>query len=834
MPPTPNPSRTASAAARGRAAIIGLTGLACVLFLFGWWWVHRSIPPLDGRLTLAGLRAPVQVRFDSFAVPHVLARSDEDAWRTVGYLQARDRGWQMELYRRAASGRLSELLGKATIAIDRRFLTLGLRSAAEREWERATPRVRAAFEDYAAGVNAAIGVSGGKRPLEHQLLGLVPEPWTPVDSLAIGKLFAWRLGDNHTAELLRYSLLQELGPRALDLFPAPPEWAPTILETGQGRGVRGQGRKAPVIAPELHASQPTNPTNLTNLTNPTNPPNPPYPPGLEWLSPDARAMSNSWVIHGSRTASGRPILANDPHLLIEMPSVWWEVHVVSDGLNVAGVTIPGIPFIVIGHNARAGWGLTNVGADVQDFFVEQLDATRERYRVGDRWVPLMVRRHEIRVRGQSDPIAFDVRSTRHGPILNAEEWQEARPGDSAESTDLRETVLALKWDAIVEGVSAVAFHEMARAANWTEFVAAVRQFSAPAQNFVYADVDGNIGYAMSGLLPVRHGWDGVVPTPGWNVEADWQDSVGTAQLPAELNPASGRIVTANNEVSRHLPFVVTRDWVAPFRAQRIEALLGESRGLDIGAMMKVQADITSLSAGWILDHVELPDEIAELRAWDRRVDERPESMLYQAFEEALWRRTFADEMSAPLYDRFYRYAGNQRFAGLLSVAARADSPWFDDRRTPEAVETRPEIARRAARDALSSLEARFGSRPNWKWNEIHALKFSHALSGGGRVLDWIFSRGPIPMVGDTSTVNKTTINMRRRYETSEAASYRQILDIGGWDLSIAINTTGQSGHPRSPHYFDQNGLWRQGRYRALPFSREAVESATVSQLELVP
>ena len=824
----------ASTAARGRAVFLGLAGLAIVLFLFGWWWVHRSIPPLDGRLALAGLRAPVQVRFDGFAVPHVFARSDEDAWRTVGYLQGRDRAWQMELYRRAASGRLSELLGEATIAIDRRFLTLGLRSAAEREWQRATPRVRMALENYAAGVNAAIGVSGGKRPIEHQLLGLVPEPWTPVDSLAIGKLFAWRLGDNHTAELLRYSLLQDLGPRALDLFPMPPDWAPTILEPGQGRGVRGEGR-----TPGEHASGAYGvPRKSAKRERQTMDAGPwtmdQYPSGLGWLSPDARAMSNSWVVHGSRTASGRPILANDPHLLIEMPSVWWEVHVVSDRLNVAGVTIPGIPFVVIGHNARVGWGLTNVGADVQDFFVEQLDETRQRYRVADRWLPLVVRRHEIRVRGQSEPIRFDVRSTRHGPILNAEEWQEVRPGDSAESTDLRETVLALKWDAILEGVSAVAFHEMASAANWTEFVAAVRLFSAPAQNFVYADVEGNIGYAMSGLLPVRPGSDGSIPTPGWDMGTDWQGSVGVAQIPAELNPASGQIVTANNEVGRHLPFVVTRDWVAPFRAQRIAALLGESRALDIGAMMKIQADITSLSAGWILDHVELPDEIAELRTWNRRVDERPESTLYQAFEEALWRRTFADEMPPHLYDRFYRYAGNQRFAGLLSAIERADSPWFDDRRTGTAVESRADIARAAASDAVASLRARFGDRANWKWNEIHALKFSHALAGGGRVLDFFFSRGPIPVVGDTMTVNKTTTNMRRRYETSEAASYRQILDVGAWDRSLAVNTTGQSGHPRSPHYFDQNELWRQGRYRALPFTREAVEAATVSQLELVP
>src|SRR5687767_4689776 len=269
--------------ARGAAVFIAIIA---VLLSFGAWWVHRSIPPLTGRVTLSGLSAPVNVRFDKFAIPHVLARSDDDAWRAVGYLQGRDRLWQMELYRRAASGRLSELLGEATVAIDQRFLTLGLRLAAEREWARTPPDVRTAFENFSAGVNAAMAVSARQRPLEMQLLGLTPEPWTPIDSLAISKLFAWRLGENHRAELLRYALFQEMGPRALELFPGAQGWAPVILAPSKGQTAWGEEQRYR------------------------------YPPGLEWLSPDAHAMSNSWAIHGSRTASGRPILANDPHLAI--------------------------------------------------------------------------------------------------------------------------------------------------------------------------------------------------------------------------------------------------------------------------------------------------------------------------------------------------------------------------------------------------------------------------------------------------------------------------------------------------------------------------------------
>ena len=813
----------------------------------GRWWTRRVIPSLDGRTPVAGLHAEVDVRFDRFAIPHIYAASTNDAWVAVGYLQARDRLWQMELYRRAASGRLSELLGEGTLAIDERFLTLGLRRAAEVEWAHATPEVRAALERYASGVNAAIAAAGRwTRPLELQLLGVTPEPWTPIDSLAIGKLFAWRLGENHNAELLRYRLAQALGPRAAELLGAPPAWAPQILEDpemAQGTGHRAgaETRSGVVFNGPIRKRLPISFPDARGAETPSASERGWGPASIinDWLSADHHAASNSWVLSGARTASGRPLLANDPHLAIEMPSVWWEVHVVAGAqasqpavLNVSGVTIPGIPFVVIGHNDRIAWGLTNSGADVQDFFVERLDPARRHYLFHDAWLPVETVRHDIRVSGRAQPVPFEVRRTRHGPMLNADDWQDLFPGDRAQSA-LDDNALALKWDAVAEGESAGAFDALARAANWDDFVAAVRRFSAPSQNFVYADVDGGIGYALSGLLPVRAAGDGAEPAAGWTGEQDWTGTIDSDRLPSVLNPASGQIVTANNEIDRRLPFSITRDWIAPFRARRIVELLGDKRGFDIPAMARIQADITSLSADFILKNV--GDAAPEaLRQWDRRVDGRPVAALYEAFEEALWRRTFADEMPAALYDRFYRYAANERFAGLHAVIGDPNSLWFDDRTTPNVTETRDDIVRLAARDAVASLSARFGVESSWMWDRMHAVKFSHPLSGGGRLLDWFFSRGPVPVAGDGMTVDKTTSNLRHPYETSEGASYRQILDVGAWDQSVAVNTTGQSGHPASPHYFDQNPLWQQGKYHDLPFTRAAVDAATVSRLTLVP
>jgi penicillin amidase len=807
---------------RVAAAVAFLAVAAGAILGVGRWWTRRVIPQLDGRTPVGGLHAAVDVHFDRFAVPHIYAASESDAWTAVGYLQGRDRLWQMDLYRRAASGRLSELLGTDTLAIDERFLTLGLRLAAEIEWTHAAPPARTALESYAAGVNAAIAAAGGwRRPLELQLLGVAPEPWTPIDSLTIGKLFAWRLGENHQAELLRYSLEREVGPRAAELFGAPPAWAPAILADGDRARSSGLPPRLADVNQARHVSTERQPSG--------------YPAGLEWLSDEHHAASNSWVLSGGRTASGRPLLANDPHLAIEMPSVWWEVHVVAagqPGLNVAGVTIPGLPFVVIGHNDRIAWGLTNSGADVQDFYVERLDGSRQRYLFDNGWLPIETARHDVRVSGRAAPVPFEVHRTRHGPILNAEDWREIFPADRG-PLPLEENVLALKWDAVVSGGSADAFEALAHAANWTGFLAAVHRFSAPSQNFVYADVDGNIGYAMSGLLPVRRNGDGTMPTIGSMAGNEWMGTVTGDDLPSVLNPASGEIVTANNEIDRNSRFLITRDWVAPFRAQRITALLGARRGLDIAAMASIQADILSLSADSIITALGAAAP-AELRQWDRRVDARPVSAFYEAFEEALWRRTFADDIPDGLYDRFYRYAANERFAGLHAVIGDPSSAWFDDRSTPDVRETRDDIARLAAKDALESMSARFGAEPSWRWDRMHAVTFSHPLAGGGRVLDWFFSRGPIPVAGDSMTVNKTTTNLRRPYGTSEAASYRQILDVGAWDLSLAVNTTGQSGHAASPHYFDQNSLWREGRYHSLPFSRAAVDGATASRLDLVP
>ena len=799
----------------------------------GWWWVRSSLPTLDGQLTVPGLRVPVEVLIDAHGVPSVYAHSQEDAWFVAGVLHARDRRWQMELYRRVTMGRLSEVLGNTTIPFDQRFLTLGLRDAAKAEWERAAPPVRLALERYAAGVNAASAeLVGRKRPLEFQILGITPPAWEPIDSLAVGRLLTWRLAENHQAELVRASLAAKFGEEtARFLTGKNPASSPAIVAGGVpvphvlpatgmiGNGAVGKNR---VPAP---------------------------PAGLEWLAAGARrGNSNNWVVAGGRTKTGRPMLANDPHLQIEFPSVWYEMHLVASGLDVSGVTIPGVPFIALGHNARIAWGMTATGADVQDLVSERIDVGRKRSMYRGEWVPIEVVTADIPVRGRSGAFPFEVWKTRNGPIFSEvdTDW-EAPPSwlspDGRPSDERR--AYSLQWDA--SGDLATAFEALNRASDWTSFSNAIGAFAAPSMNVVYADVDGNVGYAMSGKLPVRASGDGTLPADG-NAAPGWVGSIEPSALPRVFNPASGLIYSANNEIDRGFSGLITRDWTAGFRASRLRDQLSKAEAVDLDAMAALQNDRRSIAADLVLAGLDAAIEtgrtrqgdasstalLGQLAKWDRVVDARPVVSLYEAFEDALWRRTFFDEMDEPLFSRFYEWAGAEKPAGLYSVIDDRQSRWFDDITTVERRETRDDIFLLAIRDADEKLQGEFGGESRRGWDRVHAARFSHPLSGIGFPIRWLFDRGPVPVDGDGTTVMRVSWNRMAPFTAWEYPSWRQLFDVGQWDDARVTLPAGQSGHPMSPFYFDQNETWRTGQYRQQAFSRSAVQAASKHRLLLVP
>lgn len=822
--------------------------LVIVAGVAGWWWGRSSLPVLDGQQVLKGLRAPVEILTDSHGVPTAYARDQDDAWFAAGVLHARDRRWQMELYRRVTIGRLSEALGDRAIPIDQRFLTLGLRDGAKAEWERAAPPVRQALERYAEGVNAVTAeMVGRKRPIEFQLLGITPPAWEPIDSLAVGRLLTWRLAENHQAELVRAALTAKFGEtRARQLTGVYPSSAPAILSTTP--------ENAPSI-PKQSAPTNTTPSTPTNAT-PTAPTNATpkiaaraLPAGLEWLASGARrGNSNNWVLAGGRTKAGRPILANDPHLQIEFPSAWYEMHLVASGLDVMGVTIPGVPFIALGHNARIAWGMTATGADVQDLAVERVDIGTKRSMYRGEWVPIETIQADIPVRGRSVALPFEIWKTRNGPIFAADDldWEAPPSWLSPDGRPAEERrAFSIRWEA--SGDLATAFEALNRAGDWTSFTAAIRSFAAPSMNIVYADVDGNVGYAMSGRLPVRGSGDGTMPADG-NAAPVWTAMIEPDTLPRTFNPPSGLIYSANNEVDRGFKGLITRDWTAPFRASRLRDQLSNAQGVDVGAMAALQNDRHSVAADALLAGAEAAakqarsregDEreaflLEQLAQWDRVVDARPLVSLYEAFEDALWRRTFVDEMDETLFLKFYEWAGAEKPAGLHAIISDRNSPWFDDITTVEKRESRDDIFLLAARDADERLQNEYGGESRRGWDRLHAARFSHPLGNIAFPFRWFFDRGPVPVEGDGTTVMRISWNRLTPFAAWEHPSWRQILDVGQWDDSRVALPTGQSGHPMSPFYFDQNEMWRRGQFRPQPFSRSAVLTASTHRLLLIP
>ncbi|MEK9831578.1 MAG: penicillin acylase family protein [Rhodospirillaceae bacterium] len=752
---------------------------------------------LGGSTRIDGLDGPVSVIRDQNAIPHIFAGSRRDAYRAMGYVHAQDRFFQMDFMRRTAAGRLAEVIGPPGLRTDRFMRTIGIYGLAEASVAQLSPEARGAIDAYVAGVNDWISTPGRKRPPEMVVLGLPFEPWRAADSAAWVRLMSLLLSGDFRTELLRAYLGRVLTPMQLrDLWPDEPADAPTTLAELPGH----LDRLAAAI-PDL------------------------FPAG---------SASNEWVVSGARSASGKPLLANDPHLGFAAPGMWHLARIVTPDFTASGGALPGQPFFMIGQNGNLSWGLTTTHADTQDLFVERIDPDDPgRYLTPGGSMPFVTRSEEINVRFRGAPETLTVRTTRHGPVISdisPDAARAAAPG----------TVVSLAFAALREDDrTADAVHAINAAVTVADFRAALRDFHAPMQNIVYAHRDGTFGFATLGRLPVRPGGAGVRPVPGWTGEHDWRGFVSFDELPQRHSPTASVIVNANNRVAPgNYPHVISNDWPEGFRAERILSLLAERDRHTPDSFAAIQTDVRSLGARELTtamlaalpDNRRRSDIPTRMESWDGTMDAaRPEPLIYAAWSQALHERLLDDELG----DFGDRYRGVRPRVIVRILADRPD--WCDDTRT-NATETCTEIVRASLDDALADLRRDHGNDTSaWRWGDAHRAAFRHPLlrfAGPlGRLLAPTVATG-----GGDHTVNRGTYWNAGggRFPHVHGAGLRAIFDMADPDGARYMIAPGQSGQMASPHYDDLAHRWRDGDYIMLNGSLEKLRNRAIAELTLEP
>jgi penicillin amidase len=819
---TPELSPSSGPRRGGRA--LRVVGFAVALLLVAalglFLWFRQASQPLhEGTLRVPLLQQPMRIERDEHGVPHVIAASEHDAAFGLGYAHAQDRLWQMEMNRRVAAGRLSEILGPAALDTDRFLRTLGIRRAAERIYSRMAEEHRTLADAYAAGVNAFLAVRSGPLPAEFVLTRAPsPEPWSAVDSIGWSLIMAWDLARySHTMELRRLELAQRFSLAELnDIHPpypggrAPATADYTEMYRLMGLRQAGAGESARRLASLL--------------------------PGLGFGTADD-VGSNSWVAAGRRTVSGKPLLANDPHLGLSTPSLWYFAALTAPDLKVIGATLPGVPGVLLGRNDRVAWSFTNTGADQQDIYIERVNpANGNEYATPDGWAAFAERTETIRVKGGKD-VELIVRETRHGPVLSG-----LAPVDKAFSHP--RYVLALRWSALEpDDTSFAAVRALNKARSAGEAEAALAQFQLVTQSAVYADADGQIGMIVTGRIPVRRADNdlaGIAPAPGWDARYDWTGYVPFERVPRLHNPPSGVIVTANHRiVGDDYPHHLTHDWFLPYRALRIEQLLNERARHDATTFKAIQADVRSQAARDLMERLKETrplteagrDALARLLRWDGAMDPaRPEPLVFHAWMRELKHRAFDDDFG-PLTAEYIDAAERTHFL-LHVLAGRAQArDWCDDRRTEHRVESCAAIAADALDAAVTQLTSESGRDvAGLRWGEAHLAIGEHRpLSGVGWLSRLVELRTPFP--GDTYTVNVGALTHRpgAPFTTRHAASLRAIYDLAALDgNSFWVHSTGQSGSPFSEHYASMVPLWRDLKY--LPMRPAAGRDRLVLEL----
>ncbi len=779
--------------------LIGLLVVVVVAPVVGYLWLRTSVPDYDSTVRLPGIESPVQVMRDAQAVPHIFAANDSDAYFALGYLHAQDRLWQMHMQRRIGAGRLSELFGSGFLPVDRFMRLIGLYRLAGASYEWLSPDVKRALDAYAAGVNAWLDSRSGALPPEFYMLQTWPEPWTPADSLIWGKLMALQLSGDYRTELLRAEIAAALGPAALDdLFPDRGGDGLATLTGLLPRGAAGALRAA--------------------LPAPLGP----------------ATASNEWAVAPSQTETGGAILANDPHLALNAPILWYLARIKTPTLSVTGATVPGVPFTVLGHNDTIAWGMTTTGSDVQDLFIERVDPLdRDRYMTPDGTLPFTTRQEVIEVHGD-EPETLIVRETRHGPVLS-----DIDPGVAALIGE--DHVIALAFTSLIaEDTTSEALYLLARSSNWVEFLGALQFWVGPQQNIVYADVEGNIGLIVPGRIPILLDGDGRAPVPGWSGAHDWTGFIPVEELPQMLNPPVGRIVNANNRVvGPDYPHLIGHGYDAPYRAGRIAEALEAGGRQTIDDTLALQMDTVSLAARDLLplmllvrvDNARAAEALAMMRRWTFEMDrDRPKPLIFTMWLRELNRALYADELDDLFVD--YWQLRPDVVRRMLTEARY----WCDDR-TTAGTETCGDILRQSLEAALTALAGAHGDdMEDWRWGDVHVAPLAHQVLGRIPVARALVDLS-IETDGGAFTLNRGASQISdpdAPFSHNHGAGLRAVYDLADLANSRFMIATGQSGNPFSDGYGDLVERWRDGDSFPIGGSPSELARSGVTTLTIHP
>ncbi len=823
--------------------------------------VRQSFPQTSGQLEIEGLTSSVSVHRDAQGVPTIYADNASDLFRAQGFVSAQDRFFEMDLRRHVTAGRLSELVGSAGLDKDKVIRTMGWRRIAEQELPKLAPETRQYLQAYADGVNAYIkkAETPEKMSLEYTVLarrnpGYRVEPWTPVDSLSWLKAMAWDLRGDYNDELARARLSRTT--RSLKqinlLYPPYP--------VDRNQPILSEQDWQPASASDQAASPA--PAALTAMRSEDG--NAAIDSALASVNAVPSSLgrgdgigSNSWVVSGSRTTTGKPLLANDPHLALSIPGIWGQVNLQCRTLSaacpfqVSGFTFSGLPGVVIGHNDKIAWGMTNLGPDVTDFYLEQVSG--DGYLRDGLTKPLETRQEVIKVAGGAD-VPLTVRSTVHGPIMSDIVPAIDAAGDRSVVRGAPQSnryAVSLAWTALTPGTTADAIFALNRATNWSDFRKAAALFSVPSQNLVYADTAGHIGYQAPGKIPVRRSATpaappGFWPSPGWDSQWDWKGYVPFDDLPNTFDPAEGFIVTANQAVTASPTPFLTSEWDYGFRAQRIRTLLAATPKVSPETMSQIQGDTRNTYAPGLVERllaVQVDDFTAQaqrlLRDWDgNQPNDKTRDAASAAYYNAVWKHlleyTF-DELPPDIAPD----GGSRWMVVMEQLLKDPKNDWWDDKTTPGVTEGSGEILKRALVEARLDLARELGKVPaTWRWGRLHSLDLTHQVMGADGVPELVqnlFNRNDIELGGGNSIVNANAWNASKPgYDVTSGPSMRMVVDLGNLDASRWVNSTGQSGHAYDDHYSDQIDAWAANETFGWPFSATAVREATDDELTLVP